>query len=620
MSAKVSSEAGLSDSVESKVSGLHSSEVEEQASEKSSRDGKPVELFRSRQGQKVLTLAYFVLVMTAFVENFANDSTSGLSSYATSEFNAHSLIATAAVVYKITAIVTYPIMGKLHDLAGRSQGFGFAVLLYTLAYVLYASCQNADTYVCAEIFFAVGKVGYRVFQQAFIAENSSLINRGFLSQLPDAIAGVPSLYVGSVIQDAYMAHTGWRWGYGSFAIIMFVACILLTAFMYYVDTKTKQDGNHRMIDAFKDLPEGPWYKKTAYFLFVKLDLFGGALMLVGMCLVFVPLTLTGTKSSYKWHEAKLIAMVVVGFVIFVTFLLYNAKVPKHPFLPKGTMTSTMIIACLIASCDWCCNSAYATYMKTVLQVGKYVSVGEATRIDDSKKACLQIFNVVGGVLMKYTKRSKIFIITSIPIYFMGQVLAVCFINYHGGVADRGLLYMFEVFIGASRGIYTTALQVIIQGVAGEQGIAMSTAFFLAFSSAGSLIGSAISGGIWNSVVLQKLDKYLPEAEKANATKIYKSLPVALKYKKGTPERDAISLAYRETQQIIGWVTLGILVPMLVLMWFVKNIKLTDHVDIYQTDSELESTLDEKVQPIEVVATSEEIPRSRKQKFYDLIGI
>ncbi|GMM37472.1 hypothetical protein DASC09_047970 [Saccharomycopsis crataegensis] len=596
--------------------GEQTSKLESSLSSRDDDGEESADTYQQLWTKTVLNIAYAVLIFAAFVESFAGDSTSGLASYATSNFNAHTLISTAAVVYKITAIMSYPVFGKLHYWLGKSSGFGLSVLIYTLSYVMYAACRNAQTYVCAEILYAVGKIGYRVFQQVFIADTTSLINRGFWSQFPDAIATVPALYVGSVIQDSIIDHSTWRWGYGIWAIIMFFSCCVLTLVMFYLDhlhkVKAKQLGTQVKKQSFtKVLLEGSKgsdniFKKIYYVLFIKLDLFGGLLMLTGMTLFFVPLTLTGAKSTYKWHEPKLIAMLVVGGVLFIAFLVWNSKVARYPFIQHNAFThAPTMIACIIAALDFCENSAYSQYMKTVLQVSKYVSVGEAVRIDDSKKACVQVFGVVAGILMKYTKRSKIFVLTSIPLLFLGHALLVHFINTNdgeAGVANRGYLYMAEVFIGAGRGIYQCALQVIIQGMAGKQNFAMSTAFFLLFNSVGSLIGTCIAGGIWNTVVLNKLEKYLPAAEKSAAKKIYKSLTVALKFKKGTVQRIAIARAYRETQQLIGWVTLGVIVPMLILMWFVDDIKLTDKLDVYEGEEQKEK--EEKEKDLKVVGKME----------------
>ncbi|KAG7765770.1 hypothetical protein KL931_004421 [Ogataea haglerorum] len=502
-------------------------------------------------GRKLVLAAYCVLVFAAFVETFAGDSTSGLDSYATSHFNAHSLISPPVLPTKSPQL-----------------------------------CQ---------ILYAVGRIGYRVFQQVFIADTSSLINRGLMSQLPDALAAVPSLYVGSIIQDAFIEHSTWRWGYGMWAIVMFVSCLVLTTMINIVDRKTKSTGHDKIIKSLEGLFEGGFLKKAGYYMFVKLDLFGGVLMAVRLVLFFIPLTLTGTSSPYKWHEARLIALLIVGFVIFCLFLLWNTKIARYPFVQhQALLQKTTLLACIIVALDLCENSAFSTYMKTVLQVSDYVTVGEASRIDNSKKACVQVFSVVGGLVMKYTKRSKLFVTSGIVLLYLGHVLLVCFVNTGDGMASKPLLYMAEVFIGAGRGFYQCALQVIVQAVAGRHNIAMSTAFFLAFNSIGSLIGSAIAGSIWNTVVLSKLKKYLPEDSKNKATKIYKSIKVALKYKKGTEERDAIAKAYRETQQIIGWATVGIITPMLLLMLFVHNVQLTDKADAYEGDIASESESEENV--------------------------
>lgn len=577
------------------------------------------EIYKKSWGKKIIRIAYFVLVLTAFCETFAGDSTSSFDSYATSNFESHSMISTVAVVYKITAIISYPIWAKVHDVVYRYQGFGIAFTFYTLAYVLYASCNTIGTYFAAELFYAVGLIGYRVFQQVFIAATSSLINRGLLSQFPDAIAAIPSLYIGSVIQDAFLDHSTWRWGYGVWAIIMAFFATILTTFMFWLDRTAKRHGEVKVRSSFEGMPEGSIFKKTYWYLFIKLDLFGGILLAAGCALFFIPFTLTGSQSPYRWHQPKLIAMIVVGFVLILSTGLWFRFAAKNPYVPYPVLTrKTIMICCALAAIDWCVNSGFSTYAKTVLQVAKGVSAGEAARIDNSKKVCLQIFSIVGGLLMKYTRRSKIFVLTGIPVTFLFHALLVYFYNSKGDIREKGLLYMCEVFIGASRGISQCALQVITQAIAGEENIAISTSFYLMFNSVGSLIGSCISGAIWNTVVLEKLREYLPADEKLNATKIYKNIKTALKYKKGTDERNAINRAYRETQQVIGWATVGILGVQLILMWFLDNVILTSHIDAYADEDSLVSVDEDpdmikKTEKEHVAVISKPVTRSDKIK-------
>lgn len=538
-------------------------------------------ILKKAWSKKIIWIAYAIVIITAFIENFANDSTSSLDSYATSSFSAHSLIATVAVVYKVTAICAYPIMAKLADILGRGEGFTFAVIFYTLAYVLYAACTNVETFVAGEIFFSIGKNGYRIFQQIFIADTTSLINRGLLSQLPDAIGAIPSLYIGTYVMDSFLEHSTWRWGYGCFAIVLGASLIPLAAVMFYLDHRARKNGERKTVQVMQNIdPNLPWYHKTFKVLFVELDVLGGILLICGMALFFIPFTLTGKKSSYRWHEPALIAMLVVGFVVIVAFCVWNFKYSRKPFVPTFALKSrSAVIIIILVALDLCENSSFATYFITTLQVSGYHTAGSATRVDRAKKVTINVFNVVGGVLMKYSKRSKIYALIGIPILVLGHGLLVWFMWRDDKVERTALLVMAEVFIGVGRGLYQSATQVIIQALAGAEGVAMSTAFFLAFNSVGSLIGSAIAGGVWNSVLLEKLEKYLPEDNKSDATKIYQNIVYAKSFLKGTPARDAIARSYSETIQIIGWIGLGIISPMLVLMWFIKDVELSDSKDV-----------------------------------------
>lgn len=544
------------------------------------------EIYRQAWSKKILIVAYLCVIFYSFIETFAGDSTSGLDSYATSSFKAHSMISTAGVVFKIAAIVAYPLVAKASEFLGMSESFAFACTIYFLTYMLYASCQNVNGYFGAEVLFAISKVSYRMFLQIFVANTTSLINRGFWSQLPDGLGAIPSMYVGSIIQDAVIDHSTWRWGYGYWSIIMAVAMIPLVVVMYILDTKTKVAKGAKIKKAFSHLPEGPLYRKILHFVFIDLDFVGMALLVTGLCMFFVPLSMTGSSSWYRWLEPKLIALVVVGGVIFCVFLLWNIRFAKKPFIAKLTVTNhTFLLACAMVAMDFCANAAFTVYLSTSLQTSAYVSVGEASRIINTKKVCFSLFAIVTGLAMKFVKRAKPFVMLGVPMLILGHGLLAHFMNTKGGTSKTVLMFMANVFVGGGRGIYQTALQVTVQALAGIEGVPMSTAFFLAFTATGSLIGTCIAGGIWNNIALSKLKEYLPDETKAIATKIFKSLVVALSYKEGTETRDAIARAYRETEQLIGFIGIGIIGSMAILMFFIQNVKLTKHVDVFAESSE-----------------------------------
>lgn len=74
----------------------------------------------------------------------------------------------------------------------------------------------------------------------------------------------------------------------------------------------------------------------------------------------------------------------------------------------------------------------------------------------------------------------------------------------------------------------------------------------------------------------KLQEYLPAESKSQAQAVYKSITVAQKYIKGTIARAAIDKAYQETQQVLAVAATAGLAPMLLIMFVMMNIELSDN--------------------------------------------
>ena len=102
---------------------------------------------------------------------------------------------------------------------------------------------------------------------------------------------------------------------------------------------------------------------------------------------------------------------------------------------------------------------------------------------------------------------------------------------------------------------------------------------------------SIGGAIWNHILPEKLAEHLPVASKSDARKIFGSIVVAKKYKAGTAARDAINFAYRESQQRLSIASLSLSLPLLLIIIFMRNIKL-------QQEDELREAIVEKKEQID----------------------
>ncbi|KAF5099113.1 hypothetical protein D0Z00_001777 [Geotrichum galactomycetum] len=181
--------------------------------------------------------------------------------------------------------------------------------------------------------------------------------------------------------------------------------------------------------------------------------------------------------------------------------------------------------------------------------------------------------------MRYLNRARLFAYVGVPMSILGYGLQVYFIDMKNGrIGSSAMFITSRVLMGIGRSLYQTSTQVIVQGSVDKSDVAVTTAIFFALMTVGGAIGSSIGGALWNNILPNELNNRLPEELKANATMIFKSLPTALKFPKGSAGRDAIVMSYIRTLRVNSIVTLGISIPMLVLMFMITDIKLDKDAD------------------------------------------
>ncbi|CEI61326.1 Siderophore iron transporter mirA [Fusarium venenatum] len=585
----------------------HRSSGDVEASRKEANDKHVLtntDILRDSWSKKALIIAFTGLFATTFITSFLKYATKVYDAYATSAFQRHSALATANVVGTIIGLVTYPIMAKFSNVFGRAEGLTFSILFLVLSQIMYAACQNIETYIAGGIFEAIGDTGYVIMQQLFIADTTSLINRGLWTSLPESIASIPTLYLGSIVADSVLKHSTWRWGYGMWAVILPFCAAPLIITLYILQRKAHKAGYRRKGAWDAADSTQPLGKRIVNLLWVDLDVAGALLLVVGLGLTLIPLSLTGARNSDRWDQGSYIAMLVIGVVVIAAFFVWDTKFAKVPFVPfRMIKERTVVAACVLSMLDFFHYSCFTLFFPSYLQVAGGFSPGHATRIDNALRVAFQIASVLVGILMKYTKRSQIFVFIGVPLCVLGQGLMIYLVNMNGGHANEASFITAKTLVGVGRAFYQTAAQVSIQALVAKEDVPVVTGVYYAAMNFGAAIGTSVGGAIWNNMLPQKLTTYLPDQAKPNALKIYKSIVVAQTFAKGTPVRAAIDQAYRETQRLLAIASTCALAPMLVFMFALKTVDL-NKVDEAKIDEN--RTVDQEVQPTMVKETIQEV--------------
>ncbi|ERT02017.1 hypothetical protein HMPREF1624_00312 [Sporothrix schenckii ATCC 58251] len=581
--------------------------------------------------QRRLVIAYCGLLLVAFTTSLEAQVTAPLAAFAVSSFENHSLLSTVVVVQGVVNAVIKPPMAKLADVFGRFEAFLGAVLLCVAGYVQMACSHNVQTFAAAQIMYSAGITGLQVLNQIFVADTTDLRHRALLSSLPDTPFLI-TVWVGPSIASAIINATSWRWGYAMWAILLPIAFLPLGGSLA---VSAYQSRNHRYRqrrrssclggprpkssssessgggiggDAGGEDPGGlPVLSRTssrhtpggsgsrsrlarkssrasikgskAYSTFrqllVDLDIVGILVLSASLSLVLLPLTLA-EKATGGWSNPAIVSSIVVGLLLLIfVFPAWEARPDwaPHPLIPPTLLRSvTFCAGCGVAFFFFAVfYLSVQPYFYSYLLVAHNQSVAAAGRITQIFSFTSTIAAVSASVAIRHLRHYKVFVVTGACVYLTGISLMLVY-----RTADAGTfrLVATQVAVGAGAGLMSVPTQIGIQASVSSTPrlVAAATAVYLTMGEAGIAVGAAISGALWARLVPAKLELYLPEPARQNASAIYSSVVVATSYPWGSPERMAITRAYQESMTSLLTVAVAFCVPVLILALMMTDLR------------------------------------------------
>ncbi|KAJ5195254.1 uncharacterized protein N7498_008692 [Penicillium cinerascens] len=532
-----------------------------------------------------LIVAYVGIFLMAFCTSLEGQTVMSLSAYATSAFSKHSLISTVLVVQNVVNAVIKPPMAKVADVFGRFEAFCLSILIYALGYVQMAASTNVQTYASAQIFYSAGSTGLQILQQVFIADSSDLLNRAFLALLPE-FPFLVTVWIGPTIAGAVLKASSWRWGYGMWAIILPAAFLPLALTLLFNQRKArrlhliKESRHRRRKTNFVGFVKRTWYD---------LDVGGLTLLSAAVTLLLVPLTLAANANG-GWKNKSIIAMIILGVLCLciLPFWESSKKLAPKPLLSLHLLKQrTALAGCALAF--WYFMAFYFSvqpYLYSYLQVVQGYDVATAGRVTQTFAFTSTIAAFSVSLLIKYTRRYRIFVTIGCVIYMTGLALMLL---YRGEGASHLQVLGTQVIIGCGGGLLNVPVQLGVQASASHQEVAAATAMFLTSMEMGGAVGAAISGAVWSHQIPKKLLQYLPEETKSEAGEIFGKLTKALSYEFGSPTRTAINRAYQETMNRLLILAIIVTLPLIPLSLAMVDYKLDKMIPGCHDDSSEEPT-------------------------------
>ncbi|CAI4212047.1 unnamed protein product [Parascedosporium putredinis] len=431
--------------------------------------------------------------------------------FVTSDFQSHSLLTVIGIVSRAMTSAVYIPMAKLLDMWGRAEGFLLMVGSATLGIILMASSNNLAMFCAAEVFYSIGFAGIIYVVCVLAADATSLKNRGLA-----------------------FAFTSWRWGFGSFAIIIPAVTLPLFFILKLNLRKAEQKGLY-----IKEKSGRTWMQSIKHGI-IQFDAPGVILFAGGLTIFLLPFTLARSAPN-GWKTDYIIAMIVVGFFLLVAFCLYEIYLAPSPFLKHEFLTDrTVIGACLIDATYQVSYYCWNSYFTSFLQVVCNLDIAEAGYVNSTFQVVSGVLLFIVGYLIRRTGRFKWLFYVTVPIYTFGLGLMIYFRRPNVHI---GYIIMCEIFISIGGSVFILLVQLAVLAAVDHQHVAAVLAFLYVSGTLGGAVGNTISGAIWTNTFLPALQRNLPESALPNITTIYSSLPAQLAYPVGSPERLAIQEAY-----------------------------------------------------------------------------
>lgn len=522
-----------------------------------------VRAITSAWSRRSMWIMFALLWLISFVDIVQNALDYALNPYVTSSFAAHGLMNVSGVLSSAIGACTPLALAKIIDIWGRVEGFCFTLLICVVGMILKATTQSVEQYVGAHVLYWTGHIGLVYVVEVMISDMTSLKNRAILF----AVNGLPrifSTFVGPIIGQRFYEEVNYRWAFGAFAIILVGVSIPAMGMMVYMYRKAEKAGLVK-----KREPSGRTWYQSIIFYAIEIDVVGIILICGAVILTTIPFSLVN-YAPQRWSTPYIIAMIVLGVILYPAFWFYEMKVAPKQFLDyKYLRNGTILGSCFLYGVMFLSTFTWNAYLYSYIQVVYQLDIKNSNYVVNSYSLTSTVFAPLIAFIISYTGNFKWVAYSGVPIMLLGTALILPMRT----ASNAGLIAMTQILVGLGAGIFSTTTSISIMVPVTHEEFAAVNALSQCFGGFGASIGSAIAGAIWNNVAPDELYKRLPESAKNQSVAIFGSIVTQMTFPVGSPERDAVVGTYEYTMKLMTIAGIGLMPLTALCIFFWKNVNI-----------------------------------------------
>ncbi|KAJ6529368.1 iron permease [Mycena capillaripes] len=434
--------------------------------------------------------------------------------------------------YTLASAATIPFTGNLANIFGRRPILLGSITLFILGSALAAGAQSMEWLIVARTVQGMGGGGMTGMSSIIVADLVPLAERGaydgFKTMMWTCASGV-----GPILGGALSERASWRW--------LFYINLPASAFAFLFTFVFLQ----------VQTPQGNMRSKLAL-----VDWLGNFLLIAGAILSNISLTWAGVR--YAWSDVHVLAPLVTGLVLLISFVIYEKYIPTVPTLHWEVVTNRTALLSLIATFLNGITSISIIYFLPLFFQAVFLTSPLQSAIYSIPSAVLiSPFSFLNGIVVLKAKRY-------LPGNYVGCVLLVVgfwVVSMLGAGSSLAMRVASQVIVAAGTGVLISSLPFALMAPIPVERLGSALAFQAFLRALSQTWGITISAAILQNTLKRKFPvrfiKMLPDGSDfafATLSRIA-SLPEPLQQEVKVAFGQGISSIYRV---MIGVAGLGFL--------------------------------------------------------------